>query len=212
MPVRQINVEALESRFVISDSDLSINPFGPVQWAHKIILHDWLVKHGSMCAHTERGVRYLHRKSSIHLSLKEASTQLASHADVLRGAWQAKRTSAWEATKRRTTPWTPAVILVSAVLQVDNSLRLQTLSTGPTSCPWWGVRAQFVCYAVMQLSWFSLKSLLVQYRVTWPVFSGCSNYSFLNLWHGAVSKNSSTPLKKTCCNKLSLVRERLVES
>lgn len=142
MPVRQINMEALESRFVISDSDFSINPFGPVQWAHKIILHDWLVKHGNMCAHTERGVRYLHRKSSIHLSLKEASTQLASQADVLRGAWQAKRTSAWEATKRRTTPWTPAVILVSAVLQVDNSLRLQTLSTGPTSCPWWGVRAQ----------------------------------------------------------------------
>ena len=86
MPVRQISMEAPESRFVISDSDLSINPFGPVHGAHKIILHDSLVKHGNMCAHTERGVRYLHRKSYIHLSLKEASTQLASHAEVLRGA------------------------------------------------------------------------------------------------------------------------------
>ena len=39
-----------------------------------------------MSAHIERGVRYLQRKSSIQLSLKEASTQLASHADVLRAA------------------------------------------------------------------------------------------------------------------------------
>ena len=179
MPVRQISTGVS----VWNKWQWFLNkPICPVQGAHKIILHDSLVKHGNMCAHIERGVRYLHRKSYIHLSLKEASTQLASHADVLRSAWRAKRTSAWEVTKRRTTPWTLAVILVSAVLQVDNSLRLQTLGTGPMSCPWGGVRTQFVCYAVVQLSRFSLKSLLVQYRVAWPVFSGySSNYRFFNL-------------------------------
>ena len=105
MPVR----EALESRFVNKWQWFINKPICPVQWAHKIILHDSLVKHGNMCAHIERCVRYLHRKSYIHLSLKEASTQLTSHADVLRGAWRPKRTSAWEATKRWTTPWTLAV-------------------------------------------------------------------------------------------------------
>lgn len=90
MPVGQISMEAPESRFAISDSDLSINPFVQSRELTKLfyilfyMFH--IVKHGNKCAHIERGVRYLHRKSYIHLSLKEASTQLASHADVLRGA------------------------------------------------------------------------------------------------------------------------------
>lgn len=86
MPVRQISKEAPESRFAISDSDLSINPFVQSRELTKLFYMFHIVKHGNMCAHIERGVPYLHRKSYIHLSLKEASTQLASHADVLRGA------------------------------------------------------------------------------------------------------------------------------
>ena len=138
-----------------------------------------------VCTYRERCSLSSQKKLHSSLPVKEASTQLATHADVLRGAWWAKRTSAWETTKRRTTPWKKIkhLQLVSAFLQVDNSLRPQTLSTGPMSCQWWGVRTQFVCYAVVQLSWFSLKSLLLQYRVAWSV------YSFFNLWHGAVSKN-----------------------